>query len=55
MTGHVATREGRKVNPPKVRAIKGIPVPTNKAGVQQLLSQEQYLSKFLLEHDQAAV
>ena len=35
--GHVATGEGIRVDPAKVKAIRDMPTPTDKAGVQQLL------------------
>ena len=45
--GHVATGEGISVDPAKVKAIRDMPTPTDKAGVQRLLGLVQYLSKFL--------
>lgn len=45
--GHIATDEGLRVDPSKVRAIIEMPAPTDKAGVQRLLGLAQYLSKFL--------
>lgn len=45
--GHTATGEGLKVNPAKVKAIREMPAPTDKAGVQRLLGLAQYLGKFL--------
>ena len=45
--GHIATDEGRPIDPSKVRAIIEMPAPTDKAGVQRLLGLAQYLSKFL--------
>ena len=45
--GHVATDQGLRVDPAKVRAIIEMPAPTDKAGVQRLLGLTQYLSKFL--------
>ena len=45
--GHVATGEGIRVDPAKVKAIRDMPAPTDKAGVQRLLGLVQYLSKFL--------
>ena len=44
--GHVATGEGIRVDPAKVKAIRDMPTPTDKAGVQRLLGLVQYLSKF---------
>ena len=45
--GHVATGGGLRVDPAKVKAIREMPSPTDKAGVQRLLGLVQYLSKFL--------
>ena len=45
--GHIATEKGLRVDPAKVRAIREMPAPTDKAGVQRLLGLAQYLSKFL--------
>ena len=45
--GHVATGDGLRVDPAKVKAIRDMPPPTDKAGVQRLLGLVQYLSKFL--------
>ena len=44
---HVATGNGLRVDPAKVKAIRDMPAPTDKAGVQRLLGLVQYLSKFL--------
>lgn len=45
--GHIATDEGLRVDPAKVRAIVEMPAPKDKAGIQRLLGLAQYLSKFL--------
>ena len=45
--GHVETRNDLRVDPAKVKAIRDIPAPTDKAAVQRLLGLVQYLSKFL--------
>ena len=45
--GHVATGEGLRADPSKVRAIREMPPPENVAGVQRILGMSQYLSKFL--------
>ena len=45
--GHIATGEGLKVDPSKVKAIREMPAPTDIAGVQRMLGLAQYLSKFL--------
>ena len=46
--GHIATDEGLRVDPAKVRAIVEMPAFKDKAGIQRLLGLAQYLSKFLL-------
>ena len=45
--GHVATSEGLRADPAKVRAIREMPRPENVAAVQRILGMVQYLSKFL--------
>ena len=45
--GHIASGEGLKVDPTKVRAVCEMPPPTDVAAVQRLLGFVQYLSKFL--------
>ena len=45
--GHMATDQGLRIDPAKVRAIVEMPPPTDKLGVQRLLELAQYLSKFL--------
>ena len=45
--GHVATSQGLRADPGKVRAIREMPRPENVAGVQRILRMVQYLSKFL--------
>ena len=45
--GHVATGEGLRVDPRKVRAITEMPRPTDVPSVQRLLGMTQYLAKFL--------
>ena len=45
--GNVATGNGLRVDPGKVKAIHNMPAPTDKAGVQKLLGMVQYLSKYL--------
>ena len=45
--GHIATGEGLKVDPSKVKAIREMPAPTDIAGVQRMLGLAQYLGKFL--------
>ena len=46
--GHVATGEGLRVDPRKVRAITDMPRPTDVPSVQRLLGMTQYLAKLLL-------
>jgi len=45
--GHVATEEGLRADPSKVRAIHEMLPLENEAGMQQILGMSQYLSKFL--------
>ena len=45
--GHVATGEGLRPDPSKVRAIREMPPLDNVAGIQRILGMCQYLSKFL--------
>ena len=45
--GHIASGEGLKVDPTKVRAVCEMPPPTDVVAVQRLLGFVQYLSKFL--------
>ena len=45
--GHLATKEGLRVDPEKVRAVLEMPVPKDVTAVQRLLGFTQYLSKFL--------
>ena len=45
--GHVATSEGLRADPAKVRAILELPRPENVSGVQRILGIVQYLSKFM--------
>ena len=45
--GDMATDKGLRVDPAKVRAVREMPTPTDKAGVQRLLGLAQYLAKFL--------
>ena len=46
-TGHMATVQGLRIDPAKVRAIVEMPPPTDKLGVQCLQGLAQYLAKFL--------
>ena len=45
--GHKLTQEGIKADDEKVRAIKDIPAPTDKKGVERLLGTVNYLGKFI--------
>ena len=45
--GHVATKDGLRVDPCKVKAILEMPIPNNVSAIQRLLGFSQYLSKFL--------
>ena len=45
--GHVATSEGLRTNPAKVRAVNEMPRPDSVTGVQRIPGMVQYLSKFL--------
>ena len=45
--GHVATGEGLRADPCKVRAIREMPSAENVAGVQRILFLSQYRSQFL--------
>ena len=45
--GHVATADGLRVDPHKVRAVMEMPPPQDIPAVQRLLGLAQYLSKFL--------
>ena len=45
--GHVATGDGLKIDPAKVKAIHEMPAPADKAAVQRLLGLAQYLRNFL--------
>ena len=45
--GDVASGDGLRVDPAKVKAVLEMPAPTDKTGIQRLLGMIQYLSKFL--------
>ena len=45
--GHKLTQEGIKPDDEKVYAIKDIPAPTDKKGVERLLGAVNYLGKFI--------
>ena len=44
--GHRITAEGLKIDPEKTRAIRDMPAPTDKQGVQRLLGMVNYVQKF---------
>ena len=46
-SGHVLTSQGLKPDPDKIKAIREMPAPTDKAGVQRFLGMVNYLAKFL--------
>ena len=48
--GYVATGQGLRADPAKVRASAEMPQPTNVAAVRWLMGLSQYLSKFLRHH-----
>ena len=45
--GHVATPDGLKASPQRIKAIIDMPAPTDVTGVRRFLGMIQYLSKFL--------
>ena len=45
--GHVASGEGLKIDPAKVKAVLEMPDPTDAAAVMRALGMVQYLAKFL--------
>ena len=45
--GHKFTQEGIKPDDEKVRAVKDIPTPTDKKGLERLLGTVNYLGKFI--------
>ena len=44
--GHLIMAEGLKIDPEKTKAIRDMPVPVDKAGVQRLLGMVNYVQKF---------
>jgi hypothetical protein len=44
--GHRITSNGLKIDPEKTKAIRDMPVPTDKLGVQRLLGMVNYVQKF---------
>ena len=42
--GHVASGDGLRVDPAKVKAVLEMPAPTDRTGIQRLLGMIQYLS-----------
>ena len=45
--GDVASGDGLRVDPAKVKAVLEMPAPTDRTGIQRLLGMIQYFSKFL--------
>ena len=45
--GHVAPRDGLRVDPAKFKAVLEMPAPTDKTGIQRLFGMIQFQSKFL--------
>ena len=45
--GHLATKDGLRIDPCKVQAILEMPTPKDVPAIQRLLGFAQYLSKFL--------
>jgi hypothetical protein len=44
--GHRLTTNGLKIDPEKTKAIRDMPIPTDKQGVQRLLGMANYVQKF---------
>ena len=44
--GHIISSDGLRADPKKIDAVKQIPAPVDKAGVQRLLGMVAYLQKF---------
>ena len=44
--GHLITSDGLRFDPKKTKAIREMPVPSDKAGVQRLLGMVNYAQKF---------
>ena len=45
--GHIFTKNGTKVDPKKVSAVKNMPNPTNRKELQRFLGMVTYLSKYI--------
>ena len=45
--GHVLTRDGLKPDPMKTKAIREMPPPTDKSGIQRFLGLVNYVAKFI--------
>jgi hypothetical protein len=44
--GYVISKDGLSVDPQKLKAIREMPTPTNKAGVQRLLGITNFVQRF---------
>ncbi|CAC5369074.1 unnamed protein product [Mytilus coruscus] len=45
--GHVLSKDGIRPDPEKIKAIKDMPAPDDKKGVQRLLGTVNYIAKFV--------
>jgi hypothetical protein len=45
--GHVLSKDGIRPDPEKIKAIKDMPAPVDKKGVQRLLGTVNYIAKFV--------
>lgn len=45
--GHIITKDGLKLAPRKIKALREMPAPTDVSAVRQFLGMIQYLSKLL--------
>jgi hypothetical protein len=51
--GHIVSREGVKVDPERVVAIKNLPLPTNKKRMQSFFVKINFLRRFICDFSQA--
>lgn len=47
LLGHIISKEGVKIDPERVEAIKKVSLPSNKKGVQSFLGQINFLRRFI--------